>query len=116
MSQVHNNFKLFKANITLNPYKGVANLLKKIEAWVSNEHVGAKSIGITYKGVTVIASLGYDNVISNNYSILLSNVKLEGKNIEKAMEAEAKKIKNIMCHELIMIDGDLHVIFMSKVN
>jgi hypothetical protein len=60
--------------------------------------------------------LGYANVISNDYSIALSLIKLEGKNIEKAMEAEAKKIKDIICHELIMINGDLHVIFMSKVN
>lgn len=116
MSQIHNNFKLFKANITLNPYKGIANLLKKVEAWVSEEHVGAKSIGITYRGITIIASLGYDKAISTDYSVILSMIKLGTKNIEKTMEAEAKKIKNIICHELIMIDGDLHVIFMSKTN
>lgn len=116
MSQIHNNFKLFKATVTLDPHKAVASLLKKIEVWVSKEHVGAKSIGITYKGLTVIASLGYDKAISTDYSVILSMIKLGTKNIEKTMEAEAKKIKNIICHELIMIDGDLHVIFMSKTN
>ena len=112
----HNQFKVFKGKLeSINDIKG------KIESFVIESKVSAKSIGIEFIEHTkeVLISLGYNN--DDSSSVISIEVVNFGKidlnnteSIERIMSETAQKQKNVICHELCITDKDeFMMIFMS---
>jgi hypothetical protein len=112
----HHQFKVFKGKLeSINDLKG------KIESFVFESKVSAKSIGIEFIEHTkeLLISLGYNNDNdSSSISIEVVNfghVDLNNTEaIEKIMSEAAQKQKNVICHELCITDkAEFMMIFMS---
>ena len=112
----HNQFKIFKGQLG-----DLSAIKKKIESFVSKNKVSARSIGIEFIEHTkeVFISFGYSKEgkfaavsidIVNLGKVDLGNTKA----IEKQMSAEAKKLKKVICHELLITDqNELMMLFMT---
>ncbi|MFI5203230.1 MAG: hypothetical protein ACHQF2_01950 [Flavobacteriales bacterium] len=112
----HNQFKIFKGKL-----ESISDIKKKIESFVAENKVSARSIGIEFIEHTkeVFISLGYSGggqVLPVSIEVVnFGKVDLSDTNsIEKMMTTAAEKQKNVICHELCITDKDeFMMIFMS---
>jgi hypothetical protein len=123
LQQVHGKFKIFTG--TLAADKTLGALGREVAAFVRDNNVAAKSIGVEYleSAKKLILTLGYRDDEAT-YPIALRSVplgKIEGLNtddmsrLEAAMEAAAADITNLLCHELyITEEGDFLMVTMSR--
>lgn len=120
MIQVHGKFKMFATDYSSDT--DLRELLGNIEAWVAENKVAPKSIGVEFleKSQNLIMSIGYRD--DEHYPITLHTVKVGqldpnlvfDKN-EKDIAEAVKNIERIVCHELFITENDeLHMILMCK--
>jgi hypothetical protein len=112
----HSQFKIFKGKL-----ESIGDIKSKIESFVSDNKVSARSIGIEFIEHTkeVLVSLGYAK--DGDYSPVSIDAVNFGKvdlndtaAIEKMMSDAAEKQKNVICHELCITDTDeFMMLFMS---
>ena len=112
--QVHEKFKMFSA--TLDGAHSIAALATEVERFAVSAKVAPKSIGIGHLGHSnvIVLTLGYRDD-EPAYPIKLLTVSL-GKSskteaealarLEAKLTAEAAKVKNVICHELFITEGD----------
>jgi hypothetical protein len=128
-TQEHDKFKFFQA-----PCSSVADLkklFKKVEKWVADNDVAPKSIGILWSKTGIfsstyqeaIMSLGFrDTGIPYEITLTLADA---GNLIQTYLEAGAvvslddtiiakKNPGKVLCHELLLFNDEVFVIFMSK--
>jgi hypothetical protein len=121
--QVHNKFKIFTGTLandnTLGP------LADEIAAFVRDNKVSAKSIGVEYLEGTkkLVLSLGY-RTDGEHYPVKLSTVSIgsigelggaDVSRLEAAMAKASSGVANIICHELYITDeGELLMVLMSE--
>lgn len=120
--QVHGRFKLFSG--VLEGGASLSALADQVEKFAVSAKAAPKSIGIEYleHSKRVVLSLGYRDD-EPAYPVKLSVVTLgkaskldasELLRLESRMAEEAAKIKNIICHELFITEGDeFLMVFMS---
>ncbi len=120
--QVHSKFKLFTG--TLGAGGALGKLATDVEAFAKSAKAAPKSIGVEYLEHTkqVIVSLGYRDD-EPPYGIKLHGVSLghvaklgvpEMAGLEKKMGEAADKVKDIICHELLVTtDDEFIMVFMT---
>ena len=112
--QVHNKFKLFIG--VLEEGKSIAKLVAEVEQFAAKAKAAPKSIGIEYleHSKKIVLTLGYRDD-EPAYPVKLQAVSLgqaskldpaELAKLESRMAKEASKLKNIVCHELFITEGD----------
>ena len=123
-AQVHSKFKLFTS--TLGPGGALGKLATDVEHFAASAKAAPKSIGVEYLEHTkqVIVSLGYRDD-EGPYAIKLHGVSLghvaklgapEMAGLEKKMGEAADKVKDIICHELLVTtDDEFIMVFMTHV-
>jgi hypothetical protein len=120
-NQVHGKFKVFAG--VLDADKSLGSLAGDVAAFVRDNEVAAKSIGIEYLESTgnIIVTLGYRDD-EPWYPISLKCVSLghvdalagDFAALESAMSAASQKQKNIICHELYVTeDREFLMVFMT---
>jgi hypothetical protein len=124
MFQTHDKFKFFKMAYSSSPLDALNMLLKDIESWVKDNKIAPKSIGIAIleKSQDIIMSLGFRD--DTSYEISLTTVKASA-TIEQCLNDDCVldqtfvssgdlSNNDIICHELFIIDDELHMIFMKR--
>jgi hypothetical protein len=120
--QVHSKFKLFTGSLGAGGNLG--KLATDVESFAKSAKAAPKSIGVEYLEHTkqVIVSLGYRDD-EPAYGIKLHGVSLghvaklgapEMAGLEKKMGEAADKVKDIICHELLVTNDDEFImVFMT---
>jgi hypothetical protein len=124
MTQAHSHFKVFTGELAKD--NTIGKLGEEVEKWARDKNVAAKSIGVEYleSSKKLVLSVGYTDGEAG-YPIKLTSISLgrvgtlddaeTRASLEKKMEAEAEKLKSVICHELyITDDNEFLMVFMAK--
>jgi hypothetical protein len=120
--QVHTHFRVFAGKAQkVNPIAGVA---RKAEAWVAAEKISPKSIGVEYLEATreVILTIGYRrgatpyeiSLVAQSLGVLADTKRATIAALESQMQLAAAKLKNVICHELLVTEKrEFIMVFMT---
>lgn len=119
--QVHNKFKVFAGNLDAD--KGLGDLDDKVSAFVKDNKLAAKSIGVEYLESVkrLIITLGYRND-EEHYPVRLHAVNLgkiemlddDFSILEQKMSEAGGNLSNVICHELFITEEhDFLMVFMT---
>src|SRR5262249_38820761 len=120
---VHAKFKLFTGE--LGPDRTLGRIAQEMENFVREKKCAPKSIGVEFleHSGKVIVSLGYRDDESP-YAVKFHSVNIgtassltppDLSKLEAQMSAEAGKLSNVICHELLVTDKDEFVmVFMTN--
>lgn len=123
IEQIHNKFKIFTGALASDNSLGA--LADQVAAFVRDNKVSAKSIGVEYleSAKKLILSLGYRED-GEHYPVKLTTVsagkigELEGGDVtrlEAAMTKASADVADIICHELYITDGgEFIIVLMSR--
>jgi len=120
--QVHSRFKLFSGKLGAGGSLG--KLATEVADFAKKAKAAPKSIGVEYleHSKEVVFSLGYRDD-QPPYDIKLDTVSLgkveslsptELARVEKKMEEAAAKVKDLICHELLVTDQNEFVLVFMK--
>jgi hypothetical protein len=123
LQQVHNKFKIFTGPLAAD--KTLGPLGDEVAAFVRDNKVAAKSIGIEYleSAKKLIVSLGYRDdeaaypvkLVSSAIGKIGELAKDDTTRLEEAMTKACAAVDGIICHELYITDeGEFLVVFMSR--
>jgi hypothetical protein len=122
-TQFHSKFRLFSG--PLGPDGSLGALAAEVEAFAAKAKAAPKSIGVEYlePDKRVVLSLGYRDD-EPGYAIKLTSMSLgkienfrpeEIARLETKMGEAAGKLKDILCHELMVTaENEFVMVFMTK--
>src|SRR3954469_181841 len=111
-AQVHDQFKVFVANVAGSD-SGIASIAEKVARFTRENNIAAKSIGVEYLEAAqrLVVTLGY-RTGDEHYPVTLKPVSLgnagaweEGGDfaeLERRMGDAAASVEKIICHELFV--------------